>query len=90
MTLLEFRQSRGFTLQESAEALGLRASSRSMLSRLENGLMRWPLILALKVERWSAGEVRALDLLEPEDADLLREALDRAGPDRVALSESRP
>lgn len=77
MTLTEYRDSRGLSLSECALALGLQSGSKGHLSRLENGLAPWPIKLALQVEAWSGGEVRAVDLVSPDDAALLSAAIAR-------------
>jgi transcriptional regulator with XRE-family HTH domain len=64
------RKKRGLSLAAAARDIGL--SSKGYLSRLEKGVTPWPLELALRVEEWSDGEVKAADLLQPEQAELLR------------------
>lgn len=78
MTLAEYRKSRGITLAQCAAELGLSPGTKGHLSRLENGALDFPVRLALQVEEWSRGEVRAVDLLAPEDAALLRSAISRS------------
>ena len=68
MKLESFRKSRGLTQLELARALGLR--SKSYISRLETGAGPASLRLALRIEQFSDGQVRAADLC-PGDADLL-------------------
>lgn len=70
MDLEAFRTSRGLTQEQLAKALGLR--SKSYISRLETGLgPPASLRLALKIERFSEGLVRARDLVAPDEAELL-------------------
>lgn len=68
MDLETFRKSRGLTQADLAKALGLR--SKSYISRLETGAGPGAsLRLALKIERFSGGLVKAADLCK-EAADL--------------------
>jgi transcriptional regulator with XRE-family HTH domain len=76
MDLVSFRKSRELSQQQVAEQLGF--SSKAYISGLESGDVICSLRMALTIERWSDGEVRALDILPQEDAKLLRAALDRA------------
>jgi transcriptional regulator with XRE-family HTH domain len=76
MDLESFRLARRCTLEEAAAQLGLR--SKGYLSSLEKGRVPWPIRLALEVEIWSGGEVRALELLAEKDAKLLRALIARA------------
>jgi transcriptional regulator with XRE-family HTH domain len=76
MSLESYRSRNGCSLEAVAAAIGL--TSKGYLSRLERGSTPWPLELALRVEEWSAGEVRAVDLLEPAKAALLEGAIRRA------------
>jgi transcriptional regulator with XRE-family HTH domain len=59
MLLADFRAEQGLTLEQTALALGLSASSGSWLSEIENGRREASLRLALRIERWSGGKVRA-------------------------------
>ena len=70
MQLAEHRKGRGLTVEAAAEELGLK--SKGYLSAIENGRQA-PLELALRIQRWSGGEVRAADL-RPDLADLLATA----------------
>lgn len=74
MDLESFRKSRGLTQEQLASELGL--VSKGYVSRIETGDVRAPIKLALQIERWSGGEVRAVELLSPEDAGLLQAAID--------------
>lgn len=76
MALEPYRRSRGLSQADVAEQLGL--SSAGYVSRLERGSTPFPVRLALLVEAWSDGEVRAVDLLPPEDAQLLSQVISRA------------
>lgn len=68
-----FRKSRGLSQAAFAKELGLAERSKGYISRLEAGATRWPLKLALKLERLSGGEVPAASIC-PEAADLVTEA----------------
>lgn len=59
MILAEYRTQLGLTLQQTAVALGLRPTSASWLSEIENGKRDASLRLALRIERWSDGQVSA-------------------------------
>lgn len=78
MTFGEYRESREFSLEQCALALGLTEGSKGYLSRLANGLDAWPIRLALEVEVWSRGAVAAVELVNASDALLLRAAIDNA------------
>lgn len=78
MDLESFRRARGLSLEQLAPEIGL--ASKGYLSRIESGTARAPLRLALKVEVWSGGEVRAIELLDAGDAELLTRVI---GFDRV-------
>jgi transcriptional regulator with XRE-family HTH domain len=82
MDLRTYRETRGLSQSETAAALRLK--SKGQISSIETG--KWPVSvrLALQIESWSAGALRAVDLLPHEDAKLLQGAIDRA------LSDSRP
>jgi transcriptional regulator with XRE-family HTH domain len=67
----EYRRQRGLTLEQCCPLIGLGLKSKGHLSRLESGQIPWPLRLALRVEAWSGGEVRAADLVHEKDAALL-------------------
>jgi transcriptional regulator with XRE-family HTH domain len=71
MRLGEFRKAEGLSLAQVAAAVGLRDSSKSSLSRIENGRPA-SIKLALTIERWSRQRVDALDLVAADDAELLR------------------
>ncbi|HEV2365184.1 MAG TPA: helix-turn-helix transcriptional regulator [Caulobacteraceae bacterium] len=75
MRLRAYRESLGLDLKAGAEAIGLK--SKGTLSAIETGLWIPPIRLALRIEDWSGGAVRAVDLLAAEDAALLRGALAR-------------
>lgn len=59
MTLADYRAARGLTLEQMAIELGLSAKSRGWLSEIERGVTDASLRLALRIERWSGGEVLA-------------------------------
>lgn len=75
MDLSSYRAHRDISLEQAATELGL--SSKGYLSVLENRHAPMSFRLALRIERWSGGEVRAVELLQGEDAELLRWVLDR-------------
>lgn len=56
-TLKEYRTGLGLSLEQTAVALELRPTSASWLSEIENGRRDASLRLALRIERWSGGEV---------------------------------
>lgn len=60
MTLQEYRQSKGWSLEEAATELGL---VKSYISELERGVKPWTLKAARKVEEKTNGLIRAADLL---------------------------
>jgi transcriptional regulator with XRE-family HTH domain len=67
-TLRSVRRSHRLTQKQLAAALGLR--SKGYISKLEGGLKPIPLRLALEIQRWSDGKLRAADLC-PDAAHLL-------------------
>jgi transcriptional regulator with XRE-family HTH domain len=77
MDLATFRKSVGLSQQELGELLDL--ASKGHVSDIENGEVQPHLRLALKIERVSNGLVSAYSLVSKDDADLLREAIVRAG-----------
>jgi transcriptional regulator with XRE-family HTH domain len=78
MTFAEYRARRGVSLEACCTDLGLAPGSKGHLSRMERGVLPFGFDLALRIESWSGGEVRAIDLLTAEDAQLLRAAIARA------------
>ena len=60
MDLKAYREGRGLSQEECANALGLR--SKSYISEIETGAKPASLKLALKIERWSGGSIRAAEL----------------------------
>jgi DNA-binding XRE family transcriptional regulator len=69
MKLSDYRESRGLTQPEMAEALGLSAKSKGLICQIETGAKPASLKLALKIEHWSGGQVPAGSLC-PLVADL--------------------
>ncbi len=69
MDLSDYRKIRGLSQSACAKELGLR--SKAYISRIETGQQSVPMKLALKIERWSNGEVKASELLPAEEAALL-------------------
>ena len=68
MDLASFRKSRGLSQEECATELGLSATSKGWISEIE-AHERDPSVgrpaslkLALKIERWSGGKVKAADI----------------------------
>lgn len=59
MLFADYRTQRGLTLQQAALELGLSATSAGWLSEIENGKRDASLRLALRIERWSEGQVSA-------------------------------
>ena len=59
MTLAEYRQSLGLTLAQMAAGLELSEKSVGWMSEIENGKRDASLRLALRIERWSGGQVTA-------------------------------
>ena len=76
MDLKSFRESRGLSLEQLAIALGL--NSKGYLSEIEGGRKLVPIRLALQIEAWSDGALRATWLLNEADAALLEAAIARA------------
>lgn len=62
MEFTKYRESRGLTQEECAVALGLSATSASWISEIESGKRPASLRLALKIEKWSGGKVKATSL----------------------------
>lgn len=62
MTFAEFRIAQGWTLAEFCVALGLSPSSKGWLSEIENGRRDASVLVAVKVEKLSGGEVLASSL----------------------------
>lgn len=76
MELAAYRKSLGLTQEQVAAALGLR--SKGSISMIEAGLRPASLRVALKIERWSAGKVRASDI-SAEAKSLLNTATNPGG-----------
>lgn len=57
MDLRTYREQRGLSQEACATALGLK--SKSYISEIETGAKPASLHLALKIERWSGGHVKA-------------------------------
>lgn len=77
MSLRAFRESKGLTQADVAEALGL--SGKSYVSLIEGGAPT-PIRLALKIQLWSRGEVPAAGLVSEADAALLQAVIDLGRP----------
>jgi transcriptional regulator with XRE-family HTH domain len=82
--LAEYRKQRGLKQADVAAAHGV---SVAHVSQLENKVVRFTIRLALEVEDWSGGEVPADELLEPDDAKLLRRHVELAN--RRACAEAQ-
>ena len=76
MTLSDYRKQRGLSQSQTARELGL--ANKASISLYESGSLAVPMKLALRIEAWSDGAVRAVDLLPPEDAQLLSQVISRA------------
>jgi transcriptional regulator with XRE-family HTH domain len=61
MNLAAYRKSVGLSQSELAAKLGLSPTSKAMISAIENGTVPAP-ELALKIEDWSGGVVKAASL----------------------------
>jgi len=59
MDLAQHRAARNLSLEQCAVELGLSPNSKGWLSDIENGRREASLRLALKIERWSDGKVKA-------------------------------
>ena len=75
MDLAAFRKQRGLKQQDVADALGV---SVPHVSQLEKGVVPFTLRLALQLEQWTEGSVAAVEVLPPEDAQLLSQVISRA------------
>jgi transcriptional regulator with XRE-family HTH domain len=62
MDLATYRKSRGLTQEQCATELGLRPSSKGWISEIESGERDASLRLALTIEKWSGGKVKAATL----------------------------
>lgn len=80
MDLESFRKSRGWTQADLAKTLGLR--SKSHVCNIEKGRHRCSVALALRIQRITNGEVRAVDL-RPDDVELGRLARELAAEVRA-------
>lgn len=69
MDLATYRKQRGLSQEELAQHLGL--SSKGYISNIEKGERSASLHVALKIERWSGGAVKAASI-SPVAADLAR------------------
>ena len=82
MDLKAFRESLGLSQDDLAGELGLAGKGR--VSQIETGAVPATIKLALKIEAWSGGVVRATELLAPEDAQLHRAAIERQPAEAAA------
>ena len=73
MNLSDFRKQRGMSQTELARVVGV--TNKGWISQIETGAASAPLKMALRIELWSGGEVRALDLVSSGGAALLAEFL---------------
>lgn len=62
MDLAKYRSNLGLSLEECATQLGLSATSKGWISEIERGQRPASLRLALRIERWSKGAVKATSL----------------------------
>lgn len=81
-TLKEHRTALGLSLEQTAVALELRPTSASWLSEIENGRRDASLRLALRIERWSGGEVTA--------ASVCKEIAEHQSPSQVDVATLPP
>lgn len=79
MKLAQHRAALGLSLEQCAVALGLSPSSKGWLSEIENGKKDASLRLALRIEKWSKGKVKAASVCSE-----LRPANDRSTQSRAA------
>ena len=77
MDLAAYRRSKGLSQAEVADALELQ--SKASISMIESGLRKATIRIALQIEHLTEGAVLAPSLLSDQDAQLLREAIVRAG-----------
>lgn len=77
MSLAAVRRARGLTQDQLAKELGL--AGAGSISPIENGVVDPSLELALRIQVWSAGKVRATDL-RPDLADLIEAACSSSPP----------
>lgn len=59
MLFADFRRERGLTLQQTCAELGLSEKSAGWLSDIEAGKRDASPLLAIRIERWSDGQVDA-------------------------------
>lgn len=71
MDLRAYRKSRGLSQTEAARALGV--ESKGYICDIEKGRRPASLLLALKIEQWSGGKVKAATL-NPKAAELAQGA----------------
>lgn len=71
MDLATFRKTKKLSQEQLATTLGLKPSSKGWISEIESGLRPASLRLALKIERWSGGKVKAATL-SPIAAELAK------------------
>lgn len=62
MDLAQYRAERGLSLEQCAVELGLSPTSKGWISEIERGDRPASLRLALRIERWSSGAVKAASL----------------------------
>lgn len=72
MDIVSYRESLGLSQDEAAAEVGLGSGSKGYFSRIERGLERCPLRLALRFERWSGGKIPAESLVTEDDRELLK------------------
>lgn len=78
--LATYRRKRGLSQAKVAAAIGLR--SKGHVSDLERGRVPITLKLALRIQKWSDGEVKAAELC-PDAADLVDQLGDQRGQART-------
>ena len=62
MDLATYRADRGISLEQCAVELGLSATSKGWISEIERGERPASIRLALRIEKWSSGAVKAASL----------------------------
>lgn len=65
-------------MSQSELARVLDVTNKGWISQIETGAVKMPIKMALRIQAWSKGALRAVDLLSDEDAKLLTDALDAA------------
>ncbi len=72
MDLASYRKSRGVSQQQLADHLGIR--SKAYVCALERKSKHPTVEMALKIQKWSEGAIRAEELLPPKRAAVVADA----------------